>query len=472
MTETALKRLENAVPGEGANDAPGLGIQGSILVVDDEPGIRSFLQRSLAKSYPLVEVAENVERAEALRQRCHFDLIILDIRLPGKSGAEWLEELRGQGIRTEVIFMTAYADLETAIIALRAGASDFILKPFRLEQMLASVRRCLEQRWTARENFLLRRQVQSLFGMDGMVGHTQAMRDVAAVIQRVSPTPSTVLIEGESGTGKELVARSIHRNSGRKGPFVPMNCGSISAELLESELFGHAKGAFTGAHAAREGLFSYANGGTLFLDEIGEMPLSMQAKLLRVLEERAIRPVGTDREVPVDVRILAATNRRLADEVAAGHFREDLFYRLNVLTVTVPPLRERVADIPDLVRFFVGSLSRELGVPALEFRDEDLRRLTVYSWPGNVRELRNVIERALLLGKPPGDCLVGAARGAETVEAAAEQGYSLELPLEEVEKRHMLAVLQAAEGNKSEAARRLGVSRKTLERKLQAWGEG
>ena len=468
MSETAVKRMDAPTTGTGADERRGFDVQGSILVVDDEPGIRNFLQRSLAKYYPLVEVADSVERAEALRQRCEFHLIILDIRLPGKSGADWLGELRAQGVRTEVIFITAYADLETAIAALRAGAADFILKPFRIEQMLAAVRRCLDQRSMARENFLLRRQVQGLHGMDGMVGHSEAMRSLSGMIQRVAPTPSTVLLEGESGTGKELVARSIHKNSGRAGPFVPVNCDSIAAELLQSELFGHAKGAFTGAHASREGLFSYANGGTLFLDEIGEMPLSMQAKLLRVLEERVIRPVGTDREVPVDVRIIAATNRLLSEEVDAGRFRGDLYYRLSVLTLTVPPLREHSEDIPDLVAFFVDTLARDLGVSALALGSEDLRRLQSYTWPGNVRELRNVIERALLLGKPPGDCLLGAVRGpAETTVPAGD--YALELTLEDLEKRHMLAVLAASEGNKSEAARRLGVSRKTLERKLQSW---
>ncbi|HEY5717129.1 MAG TPA: sigma-54 dependent transcriptional regulator, partial [Motiliproteus sp.] len=311
----------------------------SVLVVDDEPGIRDFLQRALSKEYGLVEAAASAEEAETIRSRCHFDLIISDICLPGSSGVEWLTGVAAQGVRSDVIFMTAFADLDKAIEALRAGASDFILKPFRLEQMLTAVRRCMERRQLARENFVLRRQVDAHYAMQGMVGDSPVIQEIGELIARVAPTPSVVLIEGESGTGKELVANAIHRSSRRAGPFVPVNCGAIAPELIESELFGHLKGSFTGAQQTRDGLFSYADGGTLFLDEIGEMPLLMQAKLLRVLEERQIRPVGGEREIPVNVRVVAATNRNLEQEVAKGNFREDLFYRLNVLRIQVPPLR-------------------------------------------------------------------------------------------------------------------------------------
>lgn len=466
--------VNNAVSPKSDNqDELQFGHTGSVLVVDDEAGIRNYLKRALEPYCPLVETADSVAHAEALRQRCHFDLIILDVRLPGKSGIDWLEELRDQGVRTDVILMTAYADLDTAIVALRAGAADFILKPFRRQQMLSAVQRCLERRWITRENFLLKRQITTLVSGEGMIGQTPAMRQLFDVIQRVSPTPSTLPIEGESGTGKELVARSIHRASGRKGSFVPLNCGSISPELLESELFGHVKGAFTGAHGAREGLFSFANQGTLFLDEIGEMPLAMQAKLLRVLEEKSIRPVGADRETPVDVRVIAATNRHLEKEVEEGAFRKDLFYRLNVLTLDVPPLRDRLEDIPELVRHFIELLAPGLGVPATPFTQEDIALLQAYHWPGNVRELRNVVERSLLLGTPPGDCLLRnqQANSARDPAAGSLDGYDLDLPLDEVEKQHMLAVLHHCDGNKSEAARRLGVSRKTMERKLQLWSE-
>jgi DNA-binding NtrC family response regulator len=328
----------------------------AVLVVDDEPGMRNFLSKALKPHCALVETADSAETAEALRRRYHFDLMILDIRLPGLSGVEWLNELRAQDVRSDVIVMTAYADLETAVQALRAGAADFLLKPFRLGQIIGAVNSCLERRRIARENFLLRRQVPQT-ALDGIVGGSHAIREVVDVIQRVAPTNATVLIEGETGTGKELVAQAIHHLSGRQGPFVPVNCGSISRDLLESELFGHVRGAFTSAHSSREGLFSFAHGGTLFLDEISEMSLEMQAKLLRALETKSIRPLGADRELPINVRVIAATNRQLSVEMEAGHFREDLFFRLNVLAITVPPLRERIEDIAELARHFSQQLS-------------------------------------------------------------------------------------------------------------------
>lgn len=441
----------------------------SVLIVDDEAGMRNLLQRALANCCERIAAVERAEEAEVLLDEAEFDLMIVDIRLPGRNGLKWLHHLREQGNQADVIFITAYAEVETAIDALRAGASDFIVKPFRLEQMLASVQRCLNQRRMARENFVLRRQVANMYDMGGMVGHSPAIRRVYEIIQRVAATPSTVHIAGESGTGKELAARSIHEFSGRSGPFVPINCGAISPDLLESELFGHVKGAFTGAHASREGLFTYANGGTLFLDEIGEMPLPMQAKLLRVLEERTVRPIGSERETSVDVRVIAATNKRLDKEVDSGNFREDLFYRLNVLTITVPPLRERIEDIPELAFFFSERMAAELGVPALVFDHDDLHQLQAYSWPGNVRELKNLIERCLLLGAHPTECW--QERGNGRAETGGRIGYPSDWTLDEVGKRHILQVLESTGGNKSEAARRLSIGRKTLERKLHQWNE-
>jgi DNA-binding NtrC family response regulator len=440
----------------------------SVLIVDDEPGIRSFLQKGLAPHFGLVEVAEDADSAEALRQRAHFDLIVADIRLPGQSGVQWVTELRDQGSTAAVIFMTAHADLNMAIQALRIGASDFILKPFRLEQMLASVERVMERQRMQRENAILRRQLDHYFDSSGMIGSCDLIRSVCQVIKRVAPMPSTVLVEGESGTGKELAARAIHAFSGRSGSFVPVNCGAVTADLLESELFGHVKGAFTGAHQSREGLFTYASEGTLFLDEIGEMPMSMQTHLLRVLEERSIRPVGSNRETPIDVRVIAATNRNLSEEVARGTFREDLYYRLNVLSIRMPALRERGDDILDLVRHFIDSLSSEMGISAMPVSNEEMALLKSYAWPGNVRELKNTIERSLLLNANPSDCLPALknASGATVSDTDSED----ELLLEAVEKRHILKVLDMEGGNKSAAARRLGVSRKTLERKAQAWG--
>jgi len=440
----------------------------SVLVVDDEPGMRQFLEKALNKHFGLVEAAGSIEQAEALRQRCHFDLMILDVKLPGRSGIEWHEALQDPNRHSDVIFMTAYAELDTAIQALRVGAADFILKPFRLEQMMNAVMRVLKRRQLARENFLLKREVRQFLEADNpMIGSSSAMQRLEGVLQRVAPTPSAVLIEGESGTGKDLVARALHQKSGREGPYVPVNCGAIAPDLLEAELFGHTKGAFTGANKARDGLFSYASGGTLFLDEIGELPLGMQAKLLRALEEKAIRPVGSEQEVKVDVRILAATNRKLDEEVKAGRFREDLYFRLNVLTLTLPPLRERSEDIPQLAHYFSRKLSQELGLEAIPFSHDDLKAMENYAWSGNIRELKNFIERCILLGRLPLEDLHSDQPKAAAVQTGA--GYPSCWPLEEVEKIHILQVLEACDSNKSAAARQLGIARKTLDRKLAAW---
>jgi DNA-binding NtrC family response regulator len=458
---------EEAEKRETARFGPWL--QHSVLVVDDEEGMRSFLSRALAGRCGLVETAVSADEAARLVERYHFDVIVLDIALPGKSGVEWLHELRDASFAGDVVLITAFADIETAISALRAGAADFILKPFRLDQILNSIQRCFERARLTRENYVLKRQVRELAGVDGLVGVSEAIREVSELIQRIAPMPSTVLIEGESGTGKEVAARALHRLSPRSGrPFVPVNCAAIPSSLLETELFGHVKGAFTDARSDRNGLFYYAQGGTLFLDEVAELPLAMQTKLLRVLEERVIRPVGSEREVPVDVRIIAASNRNLAPEVAAGRFRQDLFYRLDVVNITLPPLRDRPEDVPVLARHFIDQLAPQLGVAPLPVTPDLARRLMAYSWPGNARELRNLVERALILGYFPPD------RGASPVApvAAADQGGDaapLGATLDEVEKTHILRVLECVRGNKSEAARRLGVSRKTLERKCALW---
>ncbi|NTV68561.1 MAG: sigma-54-dependent Fis family transcriptional regulator [Azonexaceae bacterium] len=437
--------------------------QYSVLIVDDEPGMQSFLQRALSKRCGVADCAGSVEQAQPMIERRHYDLVVLDIALPGLSGIDWLHELRQEGYAGDVVLMTAYADLDTAIDALRAGAADFLLKPFSLAQVLNAIQRCFERSRLARENFVLRREVgTNSADIEGVIGQSEAIFKVCERLKRIAPTPATVLLSGESGTGKEVAARALHRMSPRAGgPFVPVNCAAISAELIESELFGHVKGAYTGAAHSREGLFYYARGGTLFLDEISELPLAAQAKLLRVLEERRIRPVGSEQEIAVDVRVIAATNRDLKAEVAAQHFRPDLYYRLQVLEITLPPLRERPEDIPLLVDHFMAQLTPGLGVPRLSLDARTLARMADYDWPGNVRELRNLVERSLILGwfdigNEP-DVGVGEAAGSsETLEA--------------VEKRHILAVLAACDGNKSEASRRLGISRKTMDRKCQAWG--
>ncbi len=440
----------------------------SVLIVDDEPGIRQFLKKGLSQYFGLVETAEDAQSAEELRQRCHFDLIISDIRLPNMTGVDWVSDIRQQGGTTSVIFITAHANMEMAIAALQAGASDFILKPFRMQQMLASIQLALSQQKIERENRVLKRQVDQIYD-SGMIGQCDAMVDICEVLHKVASMPTTVLIEGESGTGKELAARALHRWSNRKGSFVPINCGAISAELMESELFGHVKGAFTGAQQAREGLFTYADGGTLFLDEIGEMPLPMQVHLLRVLEEKAIRPVGSNRETPVDVRVVAATNRNLAEEVEKGTFREDLFYRINVVSVRMPALRDRMEDLPALVQHFASTIAKDLGVPLPDISDRDLSSLDAYDWPGNVRELKNIIERCLLLKRNPMQCIDPQAL--KNTNASDPKQTSRDR-LEDVEKLHILNILEEEKGNKSSAARRLGVARKTLERKVRRWNEG
>lgn len=441
----------------------------SILIVDDEAGMRSFLARALKARCGQVTTAGSVEDATEMMARLHFDLIVLDISLPGKSGVEWLHELRRNGYSGDVVLITAFADMETAINALRGGASDFILKPFRVDQILNSIKRCFERAGLARENFVLRRELAEFCAeADGLIGRSAPLLHLRALIKRIAPMPTTVLLQGESGTGKEVTARALHQLSNRaQRPFVPVNCAAISAELIESELFGHVKGAFTGASEARNGLFYYAHGGTLFLDEIGELPLAMQTKLLRALEERRIRPVGSEREVPVDVRIVAASNRDLAADVAAGNFRHDLYFRLAVVDITIPTLRSRTEDIPDLARHFMSMFSSQLGVEPLPLDPDIVRRLAAYPWPGNVRELRNFIERSLILGNFP---LQGMLANAPSPMPEPQEEITLEeMTLEEVEKRHIQRVLAAVGGNKSEAARRLGVSRKTLERKCAEW---
>jgi len=441
----------------------------AILVIDDEAGMRNFLQRVLQKDYGLIETAANLSEADNLRKRCHFDLIILDNRLPNGSGAEWLQHLRKMDLDTEVILITGYGDMDVAISAVRGGASDFLLKPFHADDIKQSVERCLTRRTRNRQNFLS--QQAGRFSADSqistqLIGETAGIKQLNTLIQRIAPTQSTVLITGETGTGKELVAQSIHELSKRPGPFVPVNCGSISPELLESELFGHAKGAFTGAYSAHQGLCYYADNGTLFLDEIGEMPLPMQAKLLRMLESHAIRPVGAERETRVDCRIVAATNLNLADQVERGGFRKDLYYRLNVVTLHVPALRDRLSDLPLLTRYLIDKLSAEFGIPPYPVTSQDIRYLQNYYWPGNVRELRNILERTLLLGQLPVELL---SDNQDTNEDDAEFMVPNGWTLREVERRYLLDTLQFVDGNKSEAARRLGISRKTIERKLNEW---
>ncbi|MCQ8897151.1 sigma-54 dependent transcriptional regulator [Limnobacter humi] len=443
----------------------------SALAVDDEPGMRHFLEKALETRFARVDTAGSVEMAKALFDQNDYSTIVLDVSLPGRSGLDWLNELRLGGYEGDVILITGYADMDTAIGALRAGAQDFLQKPFRIDQLWYALDRAADQNRLKRENFVLKRAVSSLQQNDQvMVGESPMIRQLRKLVAKVAPTDSTVLLTGESGSGKEVLARTLHSMSRRSDrPFVPVNCGAISPELIESELFGHVKGSFTGATDAHQGLFYYAQGGTLFLDEIGELPLSMQTKLLRVLEDRRIRPVGSNREVDVDVRIVAATNVNLDIEVKRGRFRQDLYYRLQVLPIEMPPLRTRPEDVGLLANYFIQIFSRKLRIEALAISADLMARMQAYEWPGNVRELRNFIERSLILGYFPKEDLplnlnMDDAPEPSDLLAANES-------LEQVEKAHILKVLSACQGNKSEAARRLGVSRKTLERKCMAWSQ-
>ncbi len=438
----------------------------SILVVDDEPGMRNFLVKTLAPRCESVMEAGSAEEGAALLRANHVDLIILDIALPGMNGVAWLKELREHGYTGQVILITAFADLDTAIEALRAGASDFILKPFRVPQILNAVRRCYESARLARENFVLRHTLsRSQFADNGLVGRSGQIQELSQSVRRVAAVNSTVLLQGESGTGKELVARALHALSPRaQGPFVPVNCASVSPEHMESELFGHAKGAFAGASRARDGLFYYAQGGTLFLDEVAELPLALQATLLRALEDLKIRPVGSQQLLPVNVRIIAATNRDLQQEVEAGRFRKDLYYRLQVVELTLPPLREHKEDIPDLVHYFIGQLAPVLGAVPLQLTPTEMDYLTQYDWPGNVRELRNLIERSLILGSLNVSALYAMDKRRSVASTTA-----LPTDLHALEKQHILAVLDSVQGDKTQAAQLLGISRRTLERRCAEW---
>jgi DNA-binding NtrC family response regulator len=440
----------------------------AVLIVDDEEGMRNFLAKTLRPRCGQVLAVGSAEQADELARAHRFDLVILDITLPGKSGIVWLKELREQGFSGEVVLITAFADLETAIEALRAGASDFILKPFRVSQILNAVKHSLERSHLKRENWVLRRTLrQRVQPQDMLVGESPAMRSLRAALQRAAGVASTVLLTGESGTGKELAARALHADSPRHAaPFVPVACATMSPDRIETELFGHAKGAFAGAAKSRDGLFYYAQGGTLFLDEVAELPLPVQAALLRVLDDKLIRPVGSQQQLSIDVRIIAASNRNLADEVATGRFRKDLYYRLQVVEIALPPLREHKADIPELAGHFIRTLAPQLGVEPIRLSDPEMAYLCQYDWPGNVRELRNLIERSLILGS----LNVSALYPGDTRRPEPEA--DLPTDLHTLEKRHILSVLDSVGGDKTRAAQLLGISRRTLERRCSDWAIG
>ena len=434
----------------------------SILVVDDEPGMRNFLVKILGPRCKRVEQAANTDEASRLLDESHFDIVILDNVMPGKSGLEWLSEQRKVGFFADAILITAFADLETAIQALRAGAVDFVLKPFRSNQILNAVARSIDRLHLQRENYLLKYELsaEANAGRGRLLGNSPRIAEVRDTLTKVAPLPTSVLFTGDTGTGKEIAARTLHAMSDRAAkPFVPVNCATVSPDAIANELFGHVHSEGGKAHERKDGLLLYANGGTLFFDEIAEMPLPLQATLLRVIEEMRIRPFGSQREVPLNLRFMFASNADLPGAVELGKFRKDLYHRINVLNIRMPTLRERISDLPELASMFMKKISGELRVPPLPLTEQVLLKLSCYDWPGNVRELRNLIERSLILGEfPPEFADHGDGDEGEAIDS-----------LQAVERRHILTVLDACGGNRAEAARRLGVSRKTIDRKCAMW---
>jgi DNA-binding NtrC family response regulator len=444
----------------------------TILVVDDESDLRDSLGKVLRKEGYVVLLAEGGERALELLASKHVDLVLTDLRMPQMSGMDLLRRIKQQWPDIEVLVLTAYGTIEGAVEAMRAGAYDFVTKPLKRAELVQAIRRAAERQSLAMENRYLRQELEGRRGYQLVVGRSGAMRRVMEWVERLSAISSTVLITGESGTGKELVARAIHARSPRaEKRFVAINCGAIPESLMESELFGHTRGAFTGAIRDKDGLFKVAAGGTLFLDEIGSVPLALQIKLLRAIEEKEILPVGSTTPIPVDVRIIAASNRDLAKEVERGTFREDLYYRLNVVGIEIPPLRERKEDIPELVQYFIALHAAELNSKVEGIDDEAMAALMAYDWKGNVRELDNVIERAMILCDRP---LIGVAHLPVNLQPNLFErpGRSRRLKdaVKDFERQHIMAVLRHTGHDKERAAEILGVSQSSLYRKMAELG--
>ncbi|MCP4744880.1 MAG: sigma-54-dependent Fis family transcriptional regulator [Desulfobacteraceae bacterium] len=449
-----------------------------ILIVDDDPGHLTTL-KTIARSWGYtVETADNGNAAVEHVKSEPVDLVLTDVRMANINGIEVLEQIKSYNPSIPVIIMTAYSSVESAVEALKAGAYDYLIKPLDFEVLKLTMERAREHVGLKEENKLLKQQLGAGLDTANIIGKSQTMKELMDMVAMVAPSEATVLITGESGTGKELIARSLHFNSPRKAlPLVPVNCAALTESLLESELFGHEKGAFTGAGKRREGRFMQANHGTIFLDEITETSPIMQAKLLRVLQQKEIQRVGGEQIIEVDVRIVAATNRDLEAEVAASRFREDLFYRLNVMPLYVPPLRDRHEDIPLLAQYFLKKFALHNRKLVKGFAPLAMDMLLKYDWPGNVRELENAVERAVIL--LAGDHvtekqlplnIVKNHPGHEAIQQTSAPVIDGTRSLEDVEKEAILATLEAANGNKSETARRLGITRKTLHNKLKGYG--
>jgi DNA-binding NtrC family response regulator len=452
-------------PGDGPR-----GLRPVILVVDDEPGLRESFHLILDQDYDVIDVPDGAAALDVVRSS-QVDLVLLDIRLPGMDGIEVLERIKAIDEGVEVVLVTAVRTVRTAVAAMKLGAFDYLTKPFEEDELLSLVRRALDRRSLEREVVYLRSELERRHEAE-IVGQHADMQRLYRLVAQVARTTTTVLITGESGTGKELIARAIHRQGPRRDkPFVAVNPAAIAETLMESELFGHEKGAFTGAFQRKLGKFELAQGGSLFLDEIATLKPELQAKLLRVLQEREIERVGGAQAIKIDVRIIAATNADVPAAVAAGSFREDLYYRLNVVHLTVPPLRERVGDIPLLVAHFIRRYNHEFGKRIQGLSPEALEALSAYRWPGNVRELQNVIERSLVLVEGPlvgvDDLPLELSLGASGVSRA--EVLHLNEASDRFERQIVLRTLDRVEGNVSEAARALGIHRNSLKAKLARW---
>ncbi len=446
--------------------------QQKILIADDENSLREMLVILLQREGYLVEQAENGAVALDMLHKTTYDLVISDIRMPKMTGIELLRQLRKQDNDVTVMMITAFSSTEEAVEAMKLGAYDYITKPFKNDEIRLVVKKALERKQLQQENRQLKQQLGQRFSFQRLIGQSLAMSKLIALLERVAPSQANVLISGESGTGKELVAKALHLNSGRKKhPFVPINCGAIPENLLESELFGHEKGAFTGADKRKDGLFESADNGTLFLDEIGELPMGMQVKLLRVLQEREFRRVGGTVNIPLNIRLIAATNQDLSEMIRQGSFREDLFYRLNVVSIELPPLRTRREDIPLLINSFYQQLTGHKEYP---IQKQALGLLLGYDWPGNVRELENLVERCIVLGETGEltvECLPEQIKHKNRsicgeIDELPDEGFELENWLEEMERTVLLKALEKSGGVRKRAAEFLGISFRSIRYRL------
>ena len=451
-----------------------------MLVVDDEKSMREFLEIMLTKEGYEVHTAANGKEALSLARKDLFDLAILDIRMPKMDGIETLRHLKEISPDTLVLMITAYASTDTAIQAMKEGAYDYITKPFKIEEIKMTIKKALENKSLQAENTLLRQVVEDKYRLGNIIGNSSKMQRIFELVKKIAPTKTNILISGESGTGKELVAKAIHYSSPRKNdPFVILNCGAIPENLLESELFGHMRGAFTGAVSNKRGLFEAAHGGTIFLDEVGELPLPMQVKLLRVIQDREFTRVGGTDPIRVDMRIVSATNKDIEEAVQKGEFREDLFYRLNVIHMRLPNLKERKDDIPLLAQHFLNQFSRELGKTIRHITPEAMKCLINYDYPGNVRELQNIIERAVALESSEAlttqnllsymDEKRDLTRGDITLDIPKD-GIDLEQVVEDLEKTLILKALEKTKGIKKRAAELLHINFRSMRYRLEKYG--